>query len=178
LTESDKKLYAEVLSNRKNIEQNLLPALRGTTPGSLKMNFYTGNHPAPPKEPPAAEQQFSKKVAQIEESASRIMRKGMSYELSPGANERDNGNVAYAAILNFGFGDLVLNLKEIEPGWIGKEIRHLRIWYFSIIAIVFLAVLLELVSLWRNAAAHNGFVEIVSAKPSGAIFRVALAAQT
>jgi signal transduction histidine kinase len=93
-------------------------------------------------------------IGQIEDSASRFMRKGMSFELSPGADIRDNGNVAYAAILNFGFGDLVLNLKEIDPGWIGKEIRHLRIWYFSIIAIVLLAVSLGLASLWRNATAQ------------------------
>ncbi|MHC4205004.1 MAG: hypothetical protein ACYSTT_10170, partial [Planctomycetota bacterium] len=34
LTESDKELYAKVLLNRKNIEDNLLPALRWTTHGS------------------------------------------------------------------------------------------------------------------------------------------------
>jgi len=287
LTESDNKLFAEAGLNRKNIEINLLPALSGTTPGSLKMNFYSGNSIAPPKEPETVGQdQFNKEVAQkgkssqsypieslqskgqktqvlrqrrevfeqnvlsnvaaqaqqqtqelaaqteqagglyeqqtaspdesqtetvqvriepffpvvvpggdsalqqaesifggqvfllrhvqiedrhllqgfklnekelveqIEDSASRFVRKGMSFELSPGADARDNGNVAYAAILNFGFGDLVLNLKEIDPGWIGKEIRHLRIWYFSIIAIVLLAVSLGLVSLWRNATAQ------------------------
>lgn len=290
LNESDKELYTEALSNRKNIEQNLLPALRGTTPGSLKMNLYSQNGIAPPEEPETVRRdQFAKEtgqkgkfsqsypieslqsksqktqvveqrravveqnvsnvaaqsqrqtqgqqiqteqmadqfqqqappaiegqnetvqvriepffpvvvprgstggdpalqpeesifggqvfllrhvqiedrhflqgfqlneeklVKQIEESASRFVRKGMSFELSPGANERDNGNVAYAAILNFGFGDLVLNLKEIDPGWISKEIRHLRIWYFSIIAIVLVAVTLGLASLWRNAAAQ------------------------
>jgi signal transduction histidine kinase len=93
-------------------------------------------------------------VEQIEESASRFMRKGMSFGLSPKADAGDNGRVAYAAILNFGFGDLVLNLKEIDPDWIGKEIRHLRIWYFSIVAIVLFAVTLGLASLWRNATAE------------------------
>ena len=282
LTESDNELFAEAGLNRKNIEQNLLPALSGTTPGSLKMNFYSRSGIAPTKEP----DQFAKEAAQkgkssqsysieslqsknqktqvmrqrrdiveqnvlsnaaaqtqqqtqelsdqagqaggpyeqqaatpsesqtetvqvriepffpvvvpggdtasqqaessfggqvfllrhvqiedrhllqgfqlkekmlieqIEDSASRFMRKGMSFELSPGEIARDNENVAYAAILNFGFGDLVLNLKEIDPGWIGKEIRHLRIWYFSIIAIVLLAVALGLASLWRNATAQ------------------------
>ncbi len=287
LTESDNELYAEAISNRKNIEINLLPALSGTTPGSLKMNFYSRSSIAPPKEPETVGQdQFNKKVAQkgkssqsypieslqskgqktkvirqrrevfeqnvlsneaaqsqqqtqelaaqaeqmadqyeqqtmspdesqtetvqvriepffpvvvpggdsasqqaesifggqvfllrhvqiedrhllqgfqlnekmlieqIEDSASRFMRKGMSFELSPRENARDNGDIAHAAILNFGFGDLVLNLKEIDPGWIGKEIRHLRIWYFSIIAIVLLAVSLGLASLWRNATAQ------------------------
>ena len=291
LTESDNELFAEAGSNRKNIEINLLPALSGTTPGSLKMNFYSRNSISPPKEPETVGQdQFNKKVAQkgktsqsypieslqskgqktqvieqrravleqnvlsneaaqsqqqlqegaaqaeqmadpyeqqtatpqesqtetvqvriepffpvvvpggraggditfqqtesifggqvfllrhvqiedrhflqgfqlnekmlieqIEESASRFVRKGMSFELSPREVARENGDVAHAAILNFGFGDLVLNLKEIDPGWIGKEIRHLRIWYFSIIAIVLLAVTLGLASLWRNATAQ------------------------
>jgi len=291
LTESDNELYAEAISNRKNIEDNLLPALRGTTPGSLKMNFYSRNVIAPPKEPEAVEpDQFAREagpkdklsqsypieslqskgqktqviqqrravfeqnvlsnvaaqpqqqtqelavqteqtggpyeqqaaspnerqtatvqvriepffpvvvpggqaggdsasqqaesifggqvfllrhvqiedrhllqgfqlnekmlIEQIEDSASRFMRKGMSFELSPRDNARDNGNVAHAAILNFGFGDIVLNLREIDPGWIGKEIRHLRTWYFSIIAIVLLAVSLGLASLWRNATAQ------------------------
>jgi signal transduction histidine kinase len=287
LSESDKELYANALLNRKNIEDNLLPALRGTKPGSLKMNFYSGNGAVSPKEPEMVKQkQFSKEVAQqgklsqsypieslqskgqktqvlqqrrevfeqniisnepaqpqrqiqepvtqaelyerqatipdenqtdtvqvriepffpvvvpggqtggdsasqqtesifggqvfllrhvqiedrhflqgfqlnekvlieqIEESASRFVRKGMSYELSPRENASNNGKVAHAAILNFGFGDLVLNLKEIDPGWIGKEIRHLRTWYFGIVAIVFLAVTLGLASLWRNATAQ------------------------
>jgi len=280
LTESDNELFIEAISNRKNIEKNLLPALSGTTPGSLKMNLYSRSSTAPPPKEPEqivkgagqkdklsqsypieslqskgqktqvieqrravfeqnvlsnvaaqpqqqtqeleaqAEQadswyeqqtaspdgsqtetvqvriepffpvvvhggesasqqaesifggqvfllrhvqiedrhllqgfQLNEKmlIAQIEDSASRFMRKGMSYELSPGENAADNGNVAHAAILNFGFGDLVLNLKEIDPGWIGKEIRNLRTWYFSIIAIVLLAVSLGLASLWRNA---------------------------
>jgi signal transduction histidine kinase len=288
LTESDKELYANAVLNRKNIEDNLLPALRGTTSGALRMNLHSENPAASPKEPPKAEhEQISKEVAQqgklsqsypieslqskgqktqvlrqrrdvfernvsnvnaqsqqqilesqtqggqataqlqqqaeqtsesqtdtvqvriepffpvvvpegqvdkesasqkdesifggqvfllrhvqiedrhflqgfklnekklikqIEESASQFMRKGMSFELSPKEKIYDNENDAYSAILNFGFGDLVLNLKEIDPGWIDKEIRHLRIWYFGIVAIVFFAVSLGLASLWRNAA--------------------------
>jgi signal transduction histidine kinase len=288
--DSNNELYAKAISNRLNIEQNLLPALRGTTPNSLKMNLYSQNGIAPPEEPetvgrdrfareasqkgkfsqsypieslqskgqktqvfqqrrevfeqnisnvaaqsqrqiqeqqtqseqtaaqfqqqappaiegqnetvqvriepffpvvvpgkptggdPASQPEESifggqvfllrhvqiedrhflqgfrlnekKLVEQIEESASRFVRKGMSFELSPREKTGDSGKVSYAAILNFGFGDLVLNLKEIDPGWIGKEIRHLRIWYFSIVAIVFVAVTLGLASLWRNAAAQ------------------------
>ena len=292
LTESDNELFDEAVSNRKNVEINLLPALSGATPGSLKMNFYSRSGIVPPKETetveqekftkevsrkskssqsypieslqskdqktqvfrqkreileqnilsnvaPQQQQQFQERAAQagqagglyeqqaanptesqtetvqvriepffpvvvpggdstwqqaesvfggqvfllrhvqiedrhllqgfqlnekmlveqIEDSASRFMRKGMSFELSPGADTRDNENVAYAAILNFGFGDLVLNLKEIDPGWIGKEIRHLRIWYFSIIAIVLVAVALGLASLWRNATAQIRLAE-------------------
>jgi signal transduction histidine kinase len=309
LTESDNELYAEAHSNRLNIEKNLLPALRGTAPGSLKMSLYTpngiqartqpetvtpekfvkevdqkgnlpqgarGNNypieslqsksqkaqvleqrravieqnvsnmdaqsqqatgmqspPIPgqqprtgqvagpyqqteaqsgPQAPPTSERQTEmvqvriepffpvvvprsgaqqdgragnedsifggqvfllrhvqiedrhflqgfrlnekKLVEQIEESASRFMRKGMGFELSPKTNTGDNGKVDYAAILNFGFGDLVLNFREIDPDWIGREIRHLRIWYFSIVAIVLLAVSLGLASLWRNATAQ------------------------
>jgi two-component system phosphate regulon sensor histidine kinase PhoR len=298
LSESDKELYAKVLLNRKNIEDNLLPALRGTTPGSLKMNLYSANAIAPQTEmekveqeqfskeatkqgklsknypieslqskgqktqvieqsravfeqnvisnvsaqpqqriqeqqtqseqtanqfrqtaaqsdlqaPPPVEQQTEtvqvriepffpvvvpgephggeealqseesifggqvfllrhvqiedrhflqgfrldekKLVEQIRESASRFVGKGMSFEVSPRKDTSNNGNVAYAAILNFGFGDLVLNLKEIDPDRIGREIRHLQIWYFSIVAIVFFAVALGLASLWRNATAQ------------------------
>jgi signal transduction histidine kinase len=284
LTDSDNELYAEALRNRQNIRDNLLPALSGTTPGSLKMNLYSVDPDVPTKEQPTAEkkqiskeaqqdkfsqsypieslqsksqkaqvfrqnrevfeqnvisnampqqqqiqteqtdEQFQQQAAtsnrsqadtvqvriepffpvvvpegqtgedstsqqdesifggqvfllrhvqiedrhflqgfqlnekklveQIEESASQFVRKGMSFELSPGKNASNNGNVAYTAILNFGFGDLVLNLKEIDPGWIGKEIRHLRTWYFGIVAIVLFAVTLGLVSLWRNATAQ------------------------
>jgi len=281
LTEYDRDLYAEALSNRKNIEQNLLPALRGNSPGSIKINLYGQNEFKSRTEPETVEPEQSAKetsqksklsqnypieslqskgqktqvvrqkravfeqnvisntavqqqlqqeaaqaelyeqpttspdegqsetvqvriepffpvvlpntdpaflpeesifgglvfllrhvqiedrhllqgfqlnekelVEQIEESASRFMRKGMSFELSPEEKTGDNGNVAYAAILNFGFGDLVLNLKETDPGWIGKEIRHLRIWYFGIVGIVFFAVILGLASLWRGAAAQ------------------------
>jgi len=297
LTESDKELYAKAGLNRKNIEDNLLPAMRRTVPGSLKMNLYSQGGIVPPAEsetvlPGRLSKETSQKskssqnypieslqskdlktqvyrqrrevfeqnvlsntaaqpqqqqaqqteaqieqaggpdrqqasstnesqtetvqvriepffpvvvpggqaggdsasqkaesvfggqvfllrhvqiedrhllqgfqlnekklVEQIEESASRFMRTGMSYELSRGENARDNGNVAYAAILNFGFGDLILNLKEIDPGWIGKEIRHLRIWYFSIITIVLAAVTLGLASLWRNATAQIRLVQ-------------------
>jgi len=291
LTESEKELYANAVLNRMNIESNLLPALRGTTPGSLKMNFYSGNGAVPPKEPGTARQKLfakeasqkgklsqsypieslqskgqktqvieqrrvvfeqnvlsnvaaqsqqqiqepaaqaeqmaelneqqaespdesqtetvqvriepffpvvvpgeqtggdsasqkdksifggqvfllrhiqieerhflqgfqlneKKLIEQIEESASRFVRKGMSFELSPRENTNNNEKVAYAAILNFGFGDLVLNLMEIDPGWISKEIRNLRTWYFGIVAIVLFAVTLGLASLWRNATAQ------------------------
>jgi signal transduction histidine kinase len=74
----------------------------------------------------------------------------MGYELS----RMENADAAYAAILDFGFGGLVLNLMEFDPAWIGKQIGQLQNWYFSIIGIVLLAVLLGLVSLWRNARAQ------------------------
>lgn len=103
-----------------------------------------------------------KLTEEVEESASRLMRKGMSFELARRAEDGLAGlghaagknDVAYAAILDFGFGDLVLNLKEVDPRWIGKQVNHLRLWYFSTVAVVLLAVTLGLVSLWCNAAAQ------------------------
>jgi len=88
-----------------------------------------------------------KLIEEVEESAERFMREGMKIELAQTEDEES----AYTAILDFGFGDLVLNLKEIDPAWISNKINWLRNWYFSIIAIVLLAVTLGLASLWRNA---------------------------
>jgi signal transduction histidine kinase len=95
-----------------------------------------------------------KLIEEVEESAARFMRKGMDFELSHTGGALGKGDVARAAILNFGFGDLTLNLKEVDPDWIGQEIRHLRLWYFGIVAVVLLAVALGLVSLWSNATAQ------------------------
>jgi signal transduction histidine kinase len=95
-----------------------------------------------------------KLIEEVEESASRLIRKGMSSELSASGRAAGTSDVAYAAILDFGFGDLLLNLKEVDPQWIGKQINHLRLWYFSTVAVVLIAVSLGLVSLWFNAAAQ------------------------
>ena len=89
-------------------------------------------------------------LEEIKDSAQRFMREGMDFELS----QDQNTDAAFTAILDFGFGDLVLNLTEIDPAWIGRQIDKLRNWYFSIIGIVFLAVALGLASLWRNARAQ------------------------
>jgi len=87
-----------------------------------------------------------KLIEEAEESAERFMREGMKIELAQTEDETS----AYTAILDFGFGDLLLNLKEIDPAWISNKINWLRNWYFTIIAIVLLAVTLGLASLWRN----------------------------
>jgi len=92
-----------------------------------------------------------KLIEEVRESASRFMREGMSVELSPRKDHNTIGDVAYAAVLDFGFGDLVLNMKEVDPNWIRKEIGHLRNWYVGIVAVVLLAVSLGLASLWHNA---------------------------
>jgi len=91
-----------------------------------------------------------KLLEEVKDSTQRFMREGMDFELS----QAQNTDAAFAAILDFGFGDLVLNLTEIDPAWIGRQIDRLRNWYFSIIGIVLLAVLLGLASLWRNARAQ------------------------
>lgn len=96
-----------------------------------------------------------KLIEEVAESAERFIREGMYFELPQTGNGQTESNaVAYTAILDFGFGDLVLNLKENDPAWIGKQINHLRYWYFSIIAIVLLAVSLGLTGLWRSARAQ------------------------
>jgi len=96
-----------------------------------------------------------KLIEAVEESAERFIREGMYFELPQTGNEQTESNAAaYTAILDFGFGDLVLNLKENDPAWIGKQINHLRYWYFSIITIVLLAVSLGLTGLWRSARAQ------------------------
>ena len=98
-----------------------------------------------------------KLIEGVKESASKFVREGMSFELSKTKSAdaayatTENKDVAYTAVLDFLFGDLVLHLKEIDPAWIGKEINHLRNWYFSIVGIVLLAVAMGLVSLWRSA---------------------------
>lgn len=89
-------------------------------------------------------------IQQIEESAKKFVRSGMGFELSPKAN----GGSAYAAILDFGFGRLVLNLMETDPLHIARKISQMRNWYFSIITVVLLAVALALASLWHSAHAQ------------------------
>jgi len=89
-------------------------------------------------------------IREVEESARRSMREGMSFELA----REPNGGSAYTAILDFGFGELILNLIEVDPYWIARKISELRNWYFNIIIVVLLAVTLGLMSLWHNARAQ------------------------
>ncbi len=88
-----------------------------------------------------------KLLEKVDESTRRFVRYGMSYELGRKINE----NSAYTAILDFGFGHLLLNLFEDDPGRFMLQISHLRTWYFSIISVVFLAVTAAIISLWLNA---------------------------
>jgi signal transduction histidine kinase len=99
-------------------------------------------------------------VAEVEESAQRFMRDGMGFELpqvrTVNGQANDAGEkAAYTAILDFGFGDLVLSLKELDPAWITKRSGELHRLYFGILATVVAAVTLALVSLWHNVRAQE-----------------------
>jgi len=106
-----------------------------------------------------------KLTQEVEESAERLMGPGMTFELAQGrpvheTSDHANRAVAHTAILDFaGLGSLVLNLIETDPDRISKKMGELRNWYFGIIAIVFLAVTLGLVSLWHNARAQLRLAE-------------------
>jgi len=96
-----------------------------------------------------------KLIEEVKKSASRLKRKGMSFELPQTKNGwADNKDVAYTAVLVFDFGELILHLMEINPAWIAEQISQLRHWYFGIISIVLLAVTLALASLWLSTRAQ------------------------
>jgi len=98
-------------------------------------------------------------VTEVEESAGRFMRDGMGFELPQvrkvnGQTDDTEERAAYTAILDFGFGDLALSLKELDPAWITKRSGELHRVYFGILATVVAAVTLALVSLWHNVRAQ------------------------
>ena len=98
-------------------------------------------------------------VQAVEESAARLMREGMAFELprvdlaGKGPDQASEA-IAYTAILDFGFGDLLLNLREIDPRWITKRIGELQHLYLGIVVVVAVAVILALASLWRTTRAQ------------------------
>ncbi|MFC1783365.1 sensor histidine kinase, partial [Planctomycetota bacterium] len=93
-----------------------------------------------------------KLMAMVTASAARAVSvyEGMKFDLS----DRKDEQAAYTASLDFGFGNLVVNLAESNPDWIGAEIGKLRAWYFGVVAVVFLVVALGVTGLWRSAAAQ------------------------
>jgi len=96
-----------------------------------------------------------KLTEEVKESAARLIREGMGFELPQTKNGwAENNNVAYTAVLVFDFGELILNLREINPAWIAEQISQLQHWYFGIISIVLLAVTLALASLWLSTRAQ------------------------
>jgi len=92
-----------------------------------------------------------KLLEEVAASARQFMREGMDFELDHAADEQA---VAYTAVLDFGFGNLGLYLREIDPGWIHRQISQMRNWYFGILSLVFVVVMLGVASLWRNVHAQ------------------------
>ncbi len=92
-----------------------------------------------------------KLLEEVAASARQFMREGMDFELDHAADEQ---GVAYTAVLDFGFGNLALYLREIDPGWIPRQIGQMRNWYFGILGLVFVVVMLGVASLWRNVHAQ------------------------
>ncbi len=93
-------------------------------------------------------------VKEVQESATRFVREGMTFGLPQIRPSETDEKTAYTAILDFGFGDLILTLKEIDPGWITKRTAGLQRVYIGIIAIVAVSVALALASLWHNVRAQ------------------------
>ena len=101
-----------------------------------------------------------KLIDEVNESATRLVGEGMRFAVS----KADDPQAAYAAILDFEFGELILNLSETNPGWIEQQIglvqgqitqvrnqiTNVRRWYFGVVGLVLLVVGLGIVSLWRN----------------------------
>ena len=85
-------------------------------------------------------------LQQIGESAKDHILRGMSYDLS----RNELPSAAYTAVLDFGFGEVVLNLIEQQPDWIVARVAQIRNWFFAILAIVWIAVIVALTTFWRN----------------------------
>ncbi len=94
-------------------------------------------------------------IEEITKSSRQFMREGMDFVLS----RRIEPQAAYTAVLDFGFGEIALNLMELIPGWIERDISRLYNWYFGTVGIVFIAVTFGLLSLWRNARAQLKLAE-------------------
>jgi len=88
----------------------------------------------------------SQLLDQISESAQQFIRRGMGFDVS----KTELPEAAYTAVLDFGFGEVMLNLLERQPGWIPDRVAYIRNWFFAILAIVWLAVIVALAAFWRN----------------------------
>jgi signal transduction histidine kinase len=94
-------------------------------------------------------------LEEIKKSANRFIREGMGFEVSRQIEKK----AAFSAILDFGFGEIALNLRETVDGWMENNISRLRWWYFATLGIVFAAVTGGLASLWLNARAQVKLAE-------------------
>jgi len=89
----------------------------------------------------------SELVRQVAESARiGVLRRDMGFDV--GCVEAPEA--VHTAILDFGFGELVLNLFELKPGLIAGQVSNLKKGFFAIVGLVFVAVMLAQVSLWRS----------------------------
>ncbi len=98
-------------------------------------------------------------IGEVEASARSFVRDGMGFELPQvrkvnGQAGSPDEEAAYTAILAFGFGDLILDLTELDPAWITRRVGELHHIYLGIIATVVAAVALSLLSLWHNVRAQ------------------------
>ena len=90
-------------------------------------------------------------VRQVSESAGRhIVRRDMDFDVG----RTESPAAVHTAILDFGFGELILNLFELKPDLIANQISMLRKGFFAVLAVVFVAVALAQMSLWRTACAQ------------------------
>jgi len=85
-------------------------------------------------------------VEQVKDSASRLVRRGMGFTVGT----QESPDAVHTAILDFGFGTLALNLMELEPLWVARDISRLRNWYLGIIVVVFAATTLAMTGLWLS----------------------------
>jgi signal transduction histidine kinase len=85
-------------------------------------------------------------LRQISESALQFVGRGMGFDIS----KTERADAAFTAILDFGFGEVVLNLMEQQPDWIQTRAVRIRNWFFAILGVVWLAVIAAMAALWRN----------------------------
>lgn len=87
-------------------------------------------------------------IYRIETVASRLMalHQGLNIQVS----KEVQAEACASAVLDFGFGGLVLNLFETDPGWIHNRVNWFRRWYGVTCVVVLAAISLGVSSLWRG----------------------------
>ncbi|MHC4289054.1 MAG: sensor histidine kinase [Planctomycetota bacterium] len=85
-------------------------------------------------------------LTQITESAKERLRRGMGYEIS----KIERPDAAHTAILQFDFGEVILNLLELEPALIQARVLRIRNWFFGILGVVWVSVVAAMAALWKN----------------------------
>ena len=86
----------------------------------------------------------------VRDAADRLLRRGMGYSFDPA----DSDAAAYTAFLDFGFGELPLNLLELDPGGFARDMGRLRSIYAIIFGVVFGATLAALYGLGKALRAQ------------------------